>query len=36
MLYKINFYFVSYIKVIGLLRAPCYNNKDMQGIKVKV
>jgi len=36
MLYIINSYFASYIKVIDLLRAPCYSNKDKQGIQVKV
>jgi hypothetical protein len=28
MLYTINFYFMSYIKVINLLEVPHYNNKD--------
>jgi hypothetical protein len=29
-------YFALYIEVIDLLRAPCYNKKDKQGIQVKV
>jgi hypothetical protein len=36
MLYIIDFYFALYIEVIDLLGAPCYNNKDKQGIQIKV
>jgi hypothetical protein len=36
MLYIVNSYFALYIEVIDLLRALYYNNKDKQGIQVKV
>jgi len=36
MLYIIESYSALYIEVIDLLGAPCYNNKDKQGIQVKV
>ena len=36
MLYIVNSYFVSHIEVINLLGALCRNDKDKQGIQVKV
>ena len=36
LLYIIDFYFIAYIKVIDLLGALCCNDKDKQGIQVKV
>ena len=35
-LYIVDSYFIAYIEVIDLLGAPCCNNKDKQGIQVKV
>ena len=36
LLYIVDSYFIAYIEVINLLGAPCYNDKDKQGIQVKV
>jgi hypothetical protein len=36
LLYIVDSYFIAYIEVINLLGAPYYNNKDKQGIQVKV